>query len=82
MNAISGFLQKFLNIEKNNNTKLLLILETVKKVTGIELTKDLLQIKGDYLKIKCNPIFRNEIFMHKKDIEDILKSNKIFLKII
>jgi len=82
MYNISGFLQKFLNLEKDNNTKLSLILDAIKKSTGIEIAKETLEIKGDNLKINCNPVFRNEIFMHQKEIEDLLKNNKIFLKLI
>ena len=82
MYNISGFLQKFLNLEKDNNTKLSIILEAIKKTTGLELSKEMLQIKGDNLKLNCNPVFRNEIFMHQYQIEEYLKSKKIFLKII
>ena len=41
----------------------------------------MLEIKQDKLKINCNPVFRNEIFIHKNKIEDVLKSKKIFLKL-
>lgn len=82
MNSISGFLQKFLNLEKDNNTKLLLILNVIKKETGVELKKEMLEIKGDNLKLNCNPVFRNEIFMHQSQIEFALKQQKIFLKIV
>ena len=76
MYNISGFLQKFLNLEKDNNTKLSLILEAIKKETGLELTKDMLQIKGDNLKINCNPVFRNEIFMHNPKLKISFKIPK------
>jgi hypothetical protein len=82
MNNIAGFLQKFLKFEKDNNTKLSIILETIKKETGVELSKEMLEIKGDNLKLNCNPVFRNEIFMHQSQIESALKNQKIFLKII
>ncbi|MEK7669529.1 MAG: hypothetical protein AAB350_03015 [Patescibacteria group bacterium] len=82
MYNILEFLQKFLNLEKDNNTKLSLILDAIKQKTGIELTKEALEIKGDNLKINCNPVFRNEIFMHKSEIEDLLKTFKIFLKLV
>lgn len=82
MYNISGFLQKFLNLEKDNNIKLSLILEIIKKETGLELSKQMLEIKGDNLKLNCNPVFRNEIFMHQSQIESSLKSSKIFLKIV
>lgn len=82
MYNISGFLQKFLNLEKDNNTKLSIILDVIKRETGLELSKTMLQIKGDSLKLDCNPVFRNEIFMHLSQIESSLKQQKIFLKII
>jgi len=82
MNNIAGFLQKFLNLEKDNNTKLSLILEVIKKETNISLEKSMLEIKGENLKINCNPVFRNEIFMHQTQIEDYLKQQKIFLRLI
>jgi hypothetical protein len=82
MNNISNFLQKFLKLEKDNNTKISIILDIVKQTTGLELQKETLEIRGDNLKINSNPIVRNEIFMHKSQIEDNLKSQKIFLKII
>ncbi len=78
---ISNFLQKFLNLEKDNKFKLSLIIECVKETTGLNLTTEMLEIKQDNLKINCNPVFRNEISMHKTEIEDILKSKKIFLKL-
>jgi len=82
MNGISGFLQKFLNLEKDNTTKLLMILDAIKQKTGLDLPKESLQIKGDNIKLNCNPVFRNEIFMHKTEIEDSLKISKIFLNIV
>jgi hypothetical protein len=82
MNSISGFLQKFLKLEKDNNTKLSIILDVIKKETNIDLTKEMLEIKRDNIKLKCNPVFRNEIFMHRPQIEDSLKQQKIFLKLI
>ena len=79
---ISNFLQKFLSLEKDNNLKLSLIIESIKQVVGLDLSKEVLEIKGDNLKINTNPVVRNEIFMHKSKIEENLKSNKIFLRII
>ncbi len=82
MNSISSFFQKFLNFEKDNSTKLSIILDTIKQSTGLELSKDMLEIKGDSLKINCNPVFRNEIFMHESQIGSSLKSQKVFLKLV
>jgi len=82
MLTIAHFLQKFLSLEKDNNTKLAIILDSIKQITNIELTKEMLEIKGDNIKLNCNPVFRNEIFMHKLKIKELLKEQKIFLNII
>lgn len=79
---ISGFFQKFLNLEKDNDLKLSLILGSIKQAANLDLSKDMLEIKGDHIKLNCNPVLRNEIFMHKYKIEDSLKSQKIFLNIV
>lgn len=78
---ISGFFQKFLNLEKDKNTKIILVLDAIKQETGLELSPKMLEIKGDFIKLNCNPVFRNEIFMHQSQIEAALKIQKIFLKI-
>jgi hypothetical protein len=82
MLSVTNFLQKFLNLEKDNDTKLSIILDVMKKTSGLGLSKEMLEIKGGTLKVNCNPVFRNEIFMHQSQIEDNLKSQKIFLKIV
>ncbi len=82
MYNITSFLQKFLKFEKDNNTKLALVCDAIKKETGLEILKEKLEIRGDNLKINCNSVFRNEIFMHQSQIENALKSSKIFLKIV
>lgn len=82
MNNISNFFQKFLNLEKDKGLKISLILEAIKKETGLDLKKENIELKGDSVKINCSPIFRNEIFMRKEKIESLLKSQKIFLKIL
>lgn len=79
---ITDFLQKFLNLEKDNNAKLAAILDVTKQATGLELSREMIEIKGDNLKINCNPCERSEIFMHCSQIEEGLKSQKIFLKLV
>lgn len=82
MNNISGFLQKFLSLDKNNKLKIEAILNVIKEKTKIELKKEDLDIKEENLKLNCNPVLRNEIFMYKEKIESELKKQKIFLKIL
>ncbi len=78
---ISNFLEKFLKLGQNNSLRRMAVLEVIKEITGIELKKEDIEIKGEQIKIKSNPVIRNEIFMHKEKIENSLKSQKIFLKI-
>ena len=82
MNCITDFLKKFVNLERDNNAKRSAILEIIKKHTGVEIKKEELDIKGETLKIKSNPVIRNEIFMHLSQIQEDLKERKIFLKIV
>jgi len=82
MNNIADFFQKFLNLEKNNQAKTSIILETIKEKTGLEIKKESLEIKGDRLKINVSPIFRNEIFMRKEEIENSLRNKNIFLSLV
>ena len=79
---ISGFLQKFLSFEKDNNNKISIIINAIKKETGIEIKKEQIEINTESIKINCSSTIKNEIFMHKNQIEFDLKSNKIFLKVI
>ena len=78
---ISNFLEKFLKLDRDNILKQTVIIEIIKKETEIELEKENIEIKGEQIKIKTNPVIRNEIFMHKTEIENQLKISKIFLKI-
>ena len=79
---ISNFLEKFLKLDRDNILKQKVIVEIIKKETKIELEKENIEIKGEQIKIKTNPVIRNEIFMHKTEIEHQLKISKIFLKIV
>lgn len=78
---ISGFLEKFLKLEAGNQVKLEIILQTIKTKTGIDLKKENFEIKGERIILKVNSVIRNEIFMYKKNIEEDLNNQKIFLKI-
>jgi hypothetical protein len=76
---ISSFLDKFLNLEKDSELKKEIIIEEIKKHTGIEIKYFELETDERFIKIKTNPVFRNEIYMHKSKIEEKLRERKIFL---
>lgn len=81
MNNISGFFQKFFNLENNNNLRIEFIIKTIKDFSGIDVKREELETSEQKVKINCPPAFRNQIFMHKDKIEESLRSQKIFLKI-
>ena len=82
MNRISNFLEKFLKLDKENDLKLQTIKEVIKQKTNLDINKDMLEIKNNYIKLNYDPVVRNEIFMHKGEIEKTLQDLKIFLKLI
>lgn len=79
---ISGFLEKFLKLDKSNKQLRQALLSTIKEITGVELKNEDLDLKEETVYLKCSPIFRNQIFMHKEAIEGRLKEQKVFLKIL
>ncbi len=79
---ISNFFQKFLNLELSVRAKQKIIIETIKEITNIELKNDHFELKENYLKLKVNPVFRNEIFMYKAQIEESLRLKKIFISVL
>lgn len=81
MDGIENFFHKFLKIDKENNNKIDIILDIIKKNTKISLKKEDINLVGDKIKIKSNPVVKNEIIINKNSIETDLLSNKIFLKI-
>jgi hypothetical protein len=79
---ISGFLNKFLKLDKDNESKKDVAISTIKFFAGIDVPVDRLEIKGDKLFIKCSPSIRNEIFMHQESIKNSLVSQNIFLDLV
>ncbi len=82
MISISGFFEKFLKLQKSNGLIKELLRETIKEISGVSIKTEDLDLKEDRVYLKCSPIFRNEIFMYREPIEEKLKAQKIFLKIL
>ena len=80
---IQNYLDKFVRLHKSSDQTKQILIDTINKRTGVLVkTEDLdLDIAREKVHIKCSPIFRNQIFMHKKAIELSLESQKIFLTI-
>jgi hypothetical protein len=79
---IENFLKKFIELDKSNSLKLKILAEAIKTRSGVEIDEKSLRIKGDRVMVKSSPTARNEIMMHKEEIETDLKKNKIPLKLI
>lgn len=78
---IKEFFEKFRNIEKGSKERLEVIIKTIKWHTKIELSIENLEVGENNIKLKCNPVFKNEIFMKKEVIEEDLRNQKIYLKL-
>lgn len=78
---ISGFFDKFIKLDKNNNERLFSIIKIIENHTGIKLNKENIIISNENISIKCNAVFKNEIFFNKSKIESDLNKNKIFLSL-
>ena len=78
---ISSFLEKFTKLHKNNEAIKQTLLSTIKEASGVSLKPTDLDLKEEKVYLKCSPIMRNQIFMHKEVIEERLKGQKIFLEI-
>jgi len=81
MNSITNFFQKFLKLEFDKNAKISAIIGAVKQFTRVEIKPEMVVLSGDRIKLQCSAVMRNEIFMHQSEIEESLKSQKIFFRI-
>jgi len=82
MLSISQFFQKFSALRKNNEFIKHTIQSAIKEISGVEIKLEDLDLKEEKVYLKCSPIMRNQIFMYKERIEESLKEQKIFLKIL
>ena len=78
---ISNFLKKFSKLDQSSKQKKDNILSIIKNHTSISLNKEDVDIKESGVFLKCIPVFKNEIFLYKDQIEKDFIKNNIFLKI-
>lgn len=72
MKDLSEYLKKFkLTLFKNEDV-IEVIRNTINATTHLDLSPNDIQLKGDVVYIKTNPISKNEIFFQKKKIISIL----------
>ncbi len=65
---ISSFLSKFSKNIKDNYLIKEEIIKNVLKITNIELKPDDIVIKNNILYLNITPVYKNKIFINKKDI--------------
>lgn len=65
MIEIKDLLIKFNKLVDNEELKISIIREVIKDVLKIEIPKEKISFKNGILKLDINPLFKNEIFIHK-----------------
>lgn len=71
-------IQRFLEVYKeklfSEDEKRKILVDVIKKKTGITLKQDALTLKKNILYVTASPIVRNEIFMHKAALVEEFKT--------
>lgn len=75
MNPLSSFLSKYRRFVKDDSDFKKTVSEIL-KTKSININPQDIFIKGESLFFSCNPVFRNEIFIRKKEILDLINSNQ------
>jgi hypothetical protein len=70
---ISVFLEKFKNLKPSNELLKEDLVKIIKTKTNIEVSKDEIDVRNYVGFIKAQPIIKNEILLHKKEILDQTK---------
>jgi len=73
LNSLSVFLNKFKKLTSPNKTTYKVIIEVLYNIIGVKLNKNVFNIKNQILYIKSDSVVKNEIFLHKKQILQILE---------
>lgn len=77
MDQINSFLDKFkrtLFAEENRREA---VMNSILSVSGINLDRDKVEIKGSDVVLKCSPIERNEIYLNKTQILNSIKESGV-----
>ncbi|MEK7642561.1 MAG: hypothetical protein AAB392_02070 [Patescibacteria group bacterium] len=82
MLSISQFFEKFKKLQKNDKLLKQTLILTIKEISGAIIKEENLDIKEEKVYLKTSPIVRNQIFMYKEKIENSLKDQKVFFKLI
>lgn len=75
MIEIKDILLRFDNILKNEDSKILLIVEAIQKIINIKIKKKDIKINNDILYLNIKPIYKNEILLKKNEIISFINNN-------
>jgi len=74
MLSLSGFFQKFKNLEHGKREVALGLIKSIELSSNIILSESEVLVDSGVARINTSPMKRNEIFMHKEEILSNLKS--------
>lgn len=75
MIEIKNLLLNFRNLLLSGEVKKGLILEVIKKITGVLIKKEEIEVKNGILYLNTKPIHKNEIFMKQDQVLAELKES-------
>jgi len=73
LNSLSSFLDRFKKFTSPNKVIYETIIKVLYNTLRVKLNKSSIKIENKVLYIKSNPVVKNEIFLHKKQILQTLK---------
>ncbi len=73
MELIGGLLARYQNLFNNKALELSLIVETIKKETGLTITNEEVRLKEGVLFLKIKPKYKLELILKKEKILSVFK---------
>lgn len=80
MNSLSGFLLKFKKIIGDKGSEIAFIRETIRRIAGIEVSPEAIQVREEFFYLQIGPIQRTEITFRKKEILSALQAEGVLMK--
>ncbi|MFO0718604.1 MAG: hypothetical protein U0522_01060 [Candidatus Paceibacterota bacterium] len=68
MENVSFFLQKFKALLSSQGAKKQIAIEVIKEIFNIDIDPGKIKIKNDIVFIDVSPVFKNTLFLKKKDL--------------
>lgn len=75
MKSIGNFFDRFNSIAIKEVRKRMFVSEIIKKELGIDIPFESISFIGDEIRIKTNPVIRNQIFIKAQKLISIIKKD-------